>query len=150
MKLHLIILTIILASCTNIEERHGATIKPKTMQKLAPNVTKKQVTGLLGSPSTKSSFGEETWYYIANNKNQNLFSDDDMVEQEVLAIYFNEDDKVYNVESYGIRDSKQIELSDRTTPTAGHNLTVMEQLLGNVGRFVPSGLSGRGSDPTGK
>lgn len=151
MKVYLIIFALIITSCTNIEEYHGSPIKPKVVRQIEPNVTKAQVTGLLGSPSTTSSYGEEIWYYIANNKNQNIFSDDDMVEQEVLAIYFNEDDKVFNVESYGLRDAQEVELSSRKTSTAGHDLTVMEQLLGNVGRFVPSGLTGgRGANPSGQ
>lgn len=133
-----------------MEESHGTEIKPKALQQLQPNVTKDQVVSLLGSPSTTSLYGEETWYYISNRKNQNIFSEDDLMGQDVLAIFFNDDEKVYNVESYGARDAKHIELSDRKTATAGHDLTVMEQLLGNVGRFVPSGLTGRGADPTGR
>ena len=150
MKLYLSILLIAtIAACTTIEERHGALLKPSTIQKIEPNYTKSQVVSLLGSPSTKATYGEEIWYYISNNQERNFVSDDDLKDQEVLAIYFNENDKVYNVETYGLVDAKNIAFAERKTPTAGHELTAIEQLLGNVGRFTPSGLGQRGSNPTG-
>jgi len=150
MKLYLsIFLVIVLAACTTIEERHGALLKPKTIQKIVPNTTKQQVVSLLGSPSTKSSYGEQIWYYISNNQEREILANDDMLAQEVLAIYFNEDDKVYNVETYGLQDAKNVAFIERKTPTAGHELTAIEQLLGNVGRFTPDALGGRGSNPTG-
>jgi len=154
MKFYISILVLSLslsaAACTNIEERHGATLKPSTIQKIEPNFTKNQVVSLLGSPSTKSSYGEEIWYYISNNQKRNIVTDNELKDQEVLSVYFNENDKVYNVETYGLVDAKNIAFSDRKTPTAGHELTAIEQLLGNVGRFTPAGLGNqRGANPTG-
>ena len=145
----ILVFTLALSSCTRIEERHGAALKQATIQKIEPNYTKAQVVGLLGSPSTKSSYGEEIWYYISNDQKRNIVTDDTLKEQEVLAIYFNENDKVYNVETYGMEDAKNIAFSERKTPTAGHELTAIEQLLGNVGRFTPAGLGQRGANPTG-
>jgi hypothetical protein len=33
-------------------------------------------------------------------------------------------------------ESQEVTLVSRQTPTAGHKLSILEQLLGNVGRFV--------------
>jgi hypothetical protein len=36
---------------------------------------------------------------------------------------------------YGVEDGRIVEPVERTTPTYGQELTVMQQLLGNFGRF---------------
>ncbi|MEC8534314.1 MAG: outer membrane protein assembly factor BamE, partial [Pseudomonadota bacterium] len=43
-------------------------------------------------------------------------------------------DKVAAVRTLGLADGEQIAMTSRETPTRGRALTVLEQLLGNVGR----------------
>ena len=40
---------------------------------------------------------------------------------------------------YGQEDGRTIAYVDRTTPTEGNELTLIQQLLGNLGRFNPEG-----------
>lgn len=145
-----IVLFVAIAGCTTIEERHGVAIKQSDLAKLGPDSTKNNVMSALGSPSTKSLYGQEVWYYISNDKEQNIVSDDDLLKQEVYAIYFDENGRVNNIELYSAKDSKKIAYQKETTPTAGHELTVVEQLLGNIGRFTPAGLGQQASGPPGR
>jgi len=52
-----------------------------------------------------------------------------------VAIHFDPSGVVEDVKVYGPDDARQVKLVDRTTPTAGKEITVLQQLLGNVGRF---------------
>lgn len=93
------------------------------------------VRGKLGSPSSQSTFGTETWYYISGHTEAVAFFTPDIVEQEVIRIEFNDSGIVTDVKKLTKKDSKEFDLVKRTTPTEGHSMGIMEQLLGNIGRF---------------
>ncbi|MEO1613736.1 MAG: outer membrane protein assembly factor BamE, partial [Pseudomonadota bacterium] len=42
--------------------------------------------------------------------------------------------RVTNVARYGIEDGQVIDLITRTTPTYGREITILQQLFGNIGR----------------
>ena len=55
--------------------------------------------------------------------------------RDVVAISFNkESEAVESVNNYTLKDGKVIAFNGRETPTRGRELTILEQLLGNVGR----------------
>jgi outer membrane protein assembly factor BamE (lipoprotein component of BamABCDE complex) len=89
----------------------------------------------LGSPSSQSTFGTETWYYISGHTEAVAFFTPDIVEQEVIRVEFNDSGIVSDVKKLSKKDGKEFDLVKRTTPTEGHSMGIMEQLLGNIGRF---------------
>jgi hypothetical protein len=89
--------------------------------------------------STISTFDDRTWYYISKRTETTAFFDPDVTDQEVLAINFDESGVVQNMRVYGQEDGRTIAYVDRTTPTEGNELTLIQQLLGNLGRFNPEG-----------
>lgn len=129
-------LLLALTSCSPIEESRGH-IKPKEIEgALSEDIhTKMQVRGILGSPSSTSAFGPETWYYISSRRETVAFFDPDIIEQEVLAITFNERDTIEDVRYYGLKDGQEVDIAERITPTEGQSITLFQQLLGNLGRF---------------
>lgn len=107
--------------------------------------TKKQVEREFGSPSSQSSFGDETWYYIQARKEANAFLRADITEQEVTGIVFDADGVVKEIQHYNKEDGKQVAIVEDTTPTEGHSLGFFEQVFGNLGRFnKPREVSARG------
>ena len=102
---------------------------------------KNRVSELIGTPSTISTFDDRTWYYISKRTETTAFFDPEVKDQEVLAIAFDEGGVVESMRVYGQEDGRTIAYVDRTTPTEGNELTIMQQLLGNLGRFNPSGDS---------
>jgi outer membrane protein assembly factor BamE (lipoprotein component of BamABCDE complex) len=96
---------------------------------------KQDVMRWLGSPSTKSDFGEETWYYIAATREAYGFFKPETTDQYVTRIQFDKDGKVIEVKSYTLQDSKQIAVQEDITPTEGQHLGFWEQMMGNVGKF---------------
>ena len=57
-----------------------------------------------------------------------------MVDRKVVAIRFDGSGRVSNVARYGVEDGKVIDLITRTTPTYGREITLLQQLFGNIGR----------------
>ena len=45
------------------------------------------------------------------------------------------DGRLQTIKSYDLADGRDITMVARITPTAGKELTVLEQIMGNVGRF---------------
>jgi outer membrane protein assembly factor BamE (lipoprotein component of BamABCDE complex) len=126
---------LLLSACTTIKEQRGAELRDSKVSQISATSTKADVISLLGSPSTRSSYGSDVWYYIHSKKQRSLYGDDDILKQQVLAITFDANSVVSNVEVFDQDDAKQFTFSGDRTPTAGNELGVLEQILGNVGKF---------------
>ena len=100
------------------------------------------VIDLLGSPSTTSSIDASTWYYIYSKAETTAFYHPEITDRRVLAISFNNENKVNNLKYYSLEDGKVISYVDRQTPTRGRELTVIQQLFGNLGRLGAGSLPG--------
>jgi outer membrane protein assembly factor BamE (lipoprotein component of BamABCDE complex) len=97
--------------------------------------TKSTVRGKLGSPSATSTFDANTWYYMNQVKQRVAFRRPQVIARNVTAITFSkENEQVESVNNYTLKDGKVIAFNGRETPTRGRELTILEQLLGNVGR----------------
>ena len=97
--------------------------------------TKSTVRGKLGSPSATSTFDSNVWFYMNQVKQRVAFRKPVVVARNVTAITFNkENEQVESVNNYTLKDGKVIAFNGRETPTRGRELTILEQLLGNVGR----------------
>ena len=97
--------------------------------------TKSTVRGKLGSPSATSTFDPNVWFYMNQVKQRVAFRKPTVISRNVTAITFNkENEQVESVNNYTLKDGKVIAFNGRETPTRGRELTILEQLLGNVGR----------------
>ena len=123
-------------ACSPKIEQRGNMPTPHQMEQVAVGKsTKLEIQKILGSPSTVGTFDAQIWYYMSRRTEQWAFFDPDVVEQQVLVLYFDEKSVLQQMQRYTEEDLRQIALQERETPTAGHSLSVLEQLLGNFGRF---------------
>lgn len=126
----------LLTACAPIEESHGYVPDAELIEKLRPGVhDRDSVAELLGSPSSVATFDDGTWYYISRSTERIAFLNRKVVQQDVVVVSFDEAGIVQDVERFSLEDGRQIDLVSRTTPTRGKELTVLEQLFGNLGRF---------------
>jgi len=89
-----------------------------------------QVLLALGSPSTTGTFDNEVFYYISQKRQRNLaFQKLKLVDQRVVAIYFDENEIVYQVADYGLKDGKVFDFITRTTPTGGKDQTFLSRIF---------------------
>ena len=60
-----------------------------------------------------------------------------------MQLTFNDAGRLQRIKSYDLKDGQDITMVSRITPTAGKELTILEQLLGNVGRSAVRGRTGQ-------
>lgn len=141
-----LILLGLVVGCSPIEKTHGYVPRADELENVkAQQDTRGSVQRKLGRPSTIGSFDETKWYYISRKTRQYAFLKPKNVEQKVVAISFNTKGVVTEVNRYGLEDGKVIDLVTRTTPTFGKELTFLQQMFGNIGRFNASNIAGSNS-----
>ncbi len=111
-------------------------IDAKPQDVVAGTDTKETVLAKLGSPSTTSTFEpDQVWYYISQTTEKYTYNLPKVSTRTVTEITFvPHGDQVASVRTLGLTDGEQIAMNRNETPTRGRELTVLEQLLGNVGR----------------
>jgi outer membrane protein assembly factor BamE (lipoprotein component of BamABCDE complex) len=128
-----ILVSIGTAGCISTESQHGYIVPEYAIEQVPIGSSKDQVLIALGSPSTSENFGGEAFYYISQTRKQAAaFMPDKVVDQRVLAVYFDSDDKVTRIADYGLKDGKVFDFVSRTTPTAGKDENFLQQVMGGV------------------
>ena len=129
-----------LTACTGRVDTRGNLADPEVASQITPGEsTRGTVEDLLGSPTTIATFNDQTWYYIGRKTEKFAFFEPEVLEQQVVAIHLDPSGVVDDVKIYGPADAREIELVDRATPTAGKELSVLQQIFGNLGRFNTDG-----------
>jgi len=132
----LVLTTTLLSACEARVDVRGNLPDPDLLQDLeVGHITKNEVADLLGTPSSVSPFASDTWYYISERTETVAFFEPEVKERKVLVIKFDRKGVAQNVKTYGLEDARKIEMVERTTPTAGKELTILKQIFGNIGRF---------------
>jgi outer membrane protein assembly factor BamE (lipoprotein component of BamABCDE complex) len=140
-KIQSLIAIALLAACSPKVDTGGYIVENDLKSQLVRGqTTKEEIQQKFGSPSSQSSFGPDTWYYITTRKEAVGFLKPEVVQQDVLRIEFDQAGVVNSVQSYDKNDARQFSMTKRTTPTEGHRMGFVEQVVGNIGRFnAPAG-----------
>lgn len=127
--------SLLLAGCAGQELTHGYIISQSAIDQVSVGSSREQVLLVLGSPSTTATIGGEVFYYISQKRTRSLeFLGDRVVDQRVLAVYFDDKGAVKEVGNYGLQDGKVFDFISRTTRTGGQDLGLLSQML----RAAPS------------
>lgn len=136
-----------LLGCAPTVDNRGHLPDADRMSEIHPGkTTKEEVVRLLGSPSSTGVFDDKKWYYISKKTEQVAFFDKDVLDQQVYEINFDGQGVVKDVAHKDLKDAQAVEPAPGATPAPGRELTFIEQIIGNVGRFsgTPSTSSGTG------
>jgi outer membrane protein assembly factor BamE (lipoprotein component of BamABCDE complex) len=139
-------IALMLASCTPIVNTRGHSAEDVDLSQLVPGQSSADdVRALLGSPTSTSNFGDVTWYYITQKQSRVGVFAPEVSEQHVTAITFDAEQRVQEISAFKKEDGQNVQIVSKTTPTEGHSIGFIEQMLGNFGRFnAPTrGLSDR-------
>ncbi len=125
--------TLGLSGCTTGigETLHNGYVLDKDALDLTPEgSSREQVLLSMGTPSTTATFDGEVFYYISQKRERPVaFMKPRLVEQTVVAFYFNKDGVVARRAVYTLKDGQVFDTISRTTPTGGRDLTFLQQLL---------------------
>lgn len=136
----LFIIIPLISSCLSTVDKRGYTLDTEALNTVQiGKSSQKDVHDALGSPSSSSNLGDETWFYISNTSEYIAFTKPKIKQQRVDSIAFDKDGIVKSKRVYTEADLHNIKISEDKTPTAGNELGLAEQLLGNIGRFEGSG-----------
>lgn len=135
------------AACTPKVDNTGYVAGKPISEQVSTGQSKDDVLMKLGSPSSQSSFGSETWYYVTARKESWAFMPYEVAQQDVTRIEFDEAGKVAKVQGFDLSNSEDVAFVKRETETEGHSLGFFEQVLGNIGRFNSPGNGPGGSAP---
>ena len=127
-----------LAACAPIVRSHGNIVTDDQLSQIHPGVSQQaDVAAILGTPSAGGTFDPNQWYYIGQVTEKTAFFAPEVVERKVLRITFDQaTGNVSKIEQLDKDAGQNVDLVARTTPTSGHDLGMMEQVLGNIGRFT--------------
>jgi outer membrane protein assembly factor BamE (lipoprotein component of BamABCDE complex) len=118
------------------EVTHGYVIDDQALSQVKTGSSAEQVLVVLGTPSTTSTVGGDAWYYISQITNRPMaFNAPKVVDQRVLAVYFDRNKKVTRVANYGLKDGKVFDFISRTTPTAGAEPSFLKNVMNGLLRF---------------
>ena len=95
----------------------------------------KDVLKILGNPVIKQEYGAQNWIYISSKSQKTVFSGKKLLERVVVRISFNQKGIATSVKMIPNDQHLSIDFAKRKTPTAGQEITILQQLIGNFGRF---------------
>ncbi len=112
------------------EYTHGYVQSEDAISQIAVGSSREQVVLVLGTPSTTSTIGGESFYYISQKTSRSLaFMTPTLVDQRVLAVYFDEKGTVKQIANYGLQDGKIFDFIGRKTKTTGEDYGILFQVL---------------------
>lgn len=111
----------------------GYEISEDALMQIRPGQSAALVTTVLGSPQATNNFGTQTaWYYIGEKIQQTSFGMELAKERTVLAVYFDNKDRVVDTERLGVKDGKVITMDTRRTPSFGQDRSFLESILASI------------------
>lgn len=136
----------VVSACAPTVDQHGNLPEPDRLGEIHPgSTTRDQVTKILGTPSSTGVFNDKSWYYISRKTKQVAFFSPDVLDQQVYVVNFDGNGVVRSVDHKDLQDGRPIEPAPGATPAPGRELTFLEQVLGNLGRFNKTGGGEGGS-----
>lgn len=114
----------------------GNRVDADQLKELVPGTsTKADVTALIGSPTARATFDDNTWLYVSEVTRSRIGRVQGVVSQQVVKLTFNDQGVLHDVKRLDKDDSVPIAMVSRTTPSPGTEASFFQQLFGNIGRF---------------
>jgi outer membrane protein assembly factor BamE (lipoprotein component of BamABCDE complex) len=124
----------------NEEYTRGFVMDEGLIAQIKPGMDVQAVLSTLGTPSTTSTVGNRTFYYISQRVRRRFqFQDLSVIDQNVVVVYFNKSFKVERIANYGLQDGVIFDFISRTTATGGEEQSFLRNLFRGVTRFTPFG-----------
>ncbi len=124
----------LISACSPIRQYHGYLPDDAQPNEIEPGEdTRSTVLARLGSPSTKSIFDDNTWFYSSEIHSSFAYFKPKVQKRDVIAIRFGDDDYVSEILEYDVDDGQVVRYASNETATLGRQLSLLEQLFGSVG-----------------
>jgi outer membrane protein assembly factor BamE (lipoprotein component of BamABCDE complex) len=119
-----------LGGCFTETYQKGYVIPEGALEQIPIGASQEQVLIVLGTPSTVATVSGEAFYYISQRAERKVaFLQQEVVDQRVVAVYFDKARRVERLADYGMKDGKVFDYVSRTTPTTGRELSYINNLF---------------------
>jgi outer membrane protein assembly factor BamE (lipoprotein component of BamABCDE complex) len=125
------------AGCSEVIHNHGYA--PTDDELAAIEVGRSSRAGVadaIGRPSSTGLMQDSGWFYVKSRYRERYWRGAEEFDREVVAISFDDNDRVSNVERFGLEDGQVIALSRRVTDTNIRGVGFIRQLFRNLGNFT--------------
>jgi outer membrane protein assembly factor BamE (lipoprotein component of BamABCDE complex) len=110
--------------------QRGYVLPEGALENVPLGAPQEQVLIILGTPSTVATVSGEAFYYISQRGEQTAaFMPQNVIEQRVIAVYFDKNRRVERLADYRLKDGKVFDAISRTTPTGGQELSYLNYLF---------------------
>ena len=121
-------LGLLLGGCLSESYQRGYIVPDGALEQIPIGSTQEQVLIVLGTPSTVATVSGEAFYYISQRSERPIgFMPQQVVDQRVVAIYFDKTRRVERLANYGLKDGRVFDFVSRTTPTGWQGLRLRQR-----------------------
>jgi len=125
-----------LAACVERMRAHGYVPDEEDLSLITVGVDTRDTVGdVLGAPSTSGIVDDSGYYYVRSTFRHLGPTAPKVVQREIVAISFDTDGVVTNIERFGLEDGRAVVLSRRVTDSQDGGQGILAQLLRNIGQF---------------
>jgi outer membrane protein assembly factor BamE (lipoprotein component of BamABCDE complex) len=120
----------VLGACTGEQFQKGYILPPGALEQIPIGASQDQVLIVMGTPSTVATLNGEVFYYISQRAERKVqFMNQQVIDQRVIAVYFDKNRQVVRLANYGLQDGKIFDFISRTTPTSGQEMSYLAPLF---------------------
>jgi outer membrane protein assembly factor BamE (lipoprotein component of BamABCDE complex) len=121
-----LVLALPLGGCFTETYQKGYVVPEGALEQIPIGASQEQVLILMGTPSTVATVSGEVFYYISQRSERRVaFMPQSVVDQRVVAVYFDRNRRVERLANYGMRDGKIFDYVSRTTPSGGEEINYL-------------------------
>jgi len=125
-----VLVSMTLAACTGEQFQKGYILPPGALEQIPIGASQDQVLIVMGTPSTVATLDGEVFYYISQRSERPVaFMNQKLVDQRVIAVYFDKNRRVRRLANYTLQDGRIFDSISRTTPTSGQELSYLAPLF---------------------
>jgi len=136
-----VICLVLLGACEAQFRSHGYIPPEEDLDKLVVGVdTRAAVDDVIGPPSASGLLSDGDYYYVRSRFREYGMFEPQVVDRRVLAISFNPDDTIKNIEMFGLEDGYVVPISRRVTDSSVVGNGLLRQIFGNFGNISPGDL----------
>lgn len=138
----------VLGACSARVSNNGNMVSDDRLQTLSVGRTSEDdVLRVLGTPTAVATFDRNTWYYVGQVTSRVGPFRPEPIERRVVTVRFDDGGVLAGVETRSLEDGNEVAVVDRATPTPGTEMSLIQQIFGNVGRFPGMGGGATRSTP---
>ncbi len=136
----LICSAVFLGACGLETYQSGDLPSQKRLAIVKPGLSKEQVVRVLGEPAlTNRVGGEDFAVYFQINKSSRAFLEPEETGRDIYVLTYNPTGMLTDMTHLTLDDANQIAFDETTTKVSGKELSVIEQLVKNFGRYDAGG-----------